>query len=183
MRIAGDAIEGGALAQHQYAEADNMTTRLGALAALAAIPGEARERALEGFVRRFAAEPLILDKWFTLQALIPEAGTLERVRGLMDHHGFSLRNPNRVRALIGGFTGNATQFNRADGGGYEFLADIVLSLDPTNPQVAARLLTAMRSWRSLEPGRQMRAEAALRRVLAGPNLSADLRDIAARSLA
>jgi aminopeptidase N len=183
MRIAGDAVAGGALAERQYAEADNMTTRLGALAALAVIPGAAREHALESFARRFAAEPLILDKWFALQALIPEAGTLERVRGLMDHHGFSLRNPNRVRALIGGFTGNATQFNRADGAGYEFLADIVLSLDPSNPQVAARLLTAMRSWRSLEPLRQTRAEAALRRVLAGPNLSADLSDIAARSLA
>jgi aminopeptidase N len=183
MYVAGSAIEGGALAQRQGAEADNMTTRLGALAAIATVPGAPREEALAEFARRFAAEPLILDKWFTLQAQIPESETLERVRGLMTHHGFSLRNPNRVRSLIGGFTANATQFNRADGAGYEFLADIVLSLDPSNPQVAARLLTAMRSWRSLEPQRQMRAEAALRRVLAEPNLSADLRDIAARSLA
>ena len=127
-------------------------------------------------------EPLILDKWFALQAQIPEAGTLERVRELMSHHAFSLRNPNRVRALIGGFAANATQFNRADGAGYAFLADVVLELDPANPQVAARLLTAMRSWRSLEPQRQARAEAALRRILAQPQLSADLRDIASRSL-
>jgi len=93
-----------------------------------------------------------------------------------------LRNPNRVRSLIGGFAANATQFNRADGAGYDFLADIVLELDPANPQVAARLLTSMRSWRSLEPQRQARAEAALRRILAQPILSADVRDIAGRSL-
>ncbi|THD47725.1 MAG: aminopeptidase N [Bradyrhizobium sp.] len=182
MYVAGAPLEGGALAHRQADEADNMSARLGALAAISTVPGEAREQALEVFGRRFAAEPLILDKWFALQAQIPETGTLERVRGLMTHHGFSLRNPNRVRALIGGFTANATQFNRADGAGYEFLADIVLELDPSNPQVAARLLTAMRSWRSLELQRQASAEAALRRVLAAPTLSADLRDIASRSL-
>ena len=180
--VAGNAVEGADLAFRQIAEADNMSARLGALAAIAAIPGARREHALQAFARRFAAEPLILDKWFALQAQIPEAETLDRVRELMAHHAFSLRNPNRVRALIGGFAANATQFNRADGAGYEFLADIVLELDPANPQVAARLLTAMRSWRSLEPQRQTRAEAALRRILAQPQLSADLRDIAGRSL-
>jgi aminopeptidase N len=182
MVVAGNAVGGAELAYRQIAEADNMSARLGALAAIAAIPGARREHALQAFARRFAAEPLILDKWFALQAQIPEAETLDRVRGLMTHHAFSLRNPNRVRALIGGFAANATQFNRADGAGYEFLTDIVLELDPANPQVAARLLTAMRSWRSLEPQRQGRAEAALRRILAQPALSADLRDIASRSL-
>ena len=180
--VAGNAVEGAVLAHRQLAEADNMSARLGALAAIAAIPGARREYALQAFARRFAAEPLILDKWFALQAQIPESETLDRVRGLMSHHAFSLRNPNRVRALIGGFAANATQFNRTDGAGYDFLTDIVLELDPANPQVAARLLTAMRSWRSLEPQRQTRAEAALRRILAQPQLSADLRDIAARSL-
>ena len=95
-------------------------------------------------------EPLILDKWFALQAQIPERETLDRVRALMNHRGFSMSNPNRVRALIGGFTANHTQFNRADGAGFAFLEEIVVTLDPTNPQIAARLLTAMRSWRSLE---------------------------------
>jgi aminopeptidase N len=182
MIVAGNAVGGADLAYRQIAEADNMSTRLGALAAIAAIPGARREHALQAFARRFAAEPLILDKWFALQAQIPETGTLDRVRELMTHHAFSLRNPNRVRSLIGGFAANATQFNRADGAGYDFLADIVLELDPANPQVAARLLTAMRSWRSLEPQRQARAESALRRILAQPQLSADVRDIAGRSL-
>jgi len=182
MFVTGAAIEGGARAHRQLAEADNMTARFGALASIAMIPGAPREHALEAFGRRFAAEPLILDKWFALQAQIPEAQTLDRVRVLMTHHAFSLGNPNRVRALIGGFTANATQFNRADGAGFDLLAEIVLTLDPTNPQIAARLLTALRSWRSLEPSRQAKAEAALRRIVAQPNLSADVRDIVTRSL-
>ncbi len=183
MLVAGNAVEGGARAHRQFAEADNMTARLGALAAIATIPGARRERAFEAFARRFAAEPLILDKWFALQAQIPERRTLERVRRLMTHHAFSLSNPNRVRALIGGFSANATQFNRADGAGYDLLGEIVLTLDPTNPQIAARLLTAMRSWRTLEADRQAKAEAALRRILAQPSLSTDVRDIVTRSLA
>ena len=182
MFAAGAAVEGGARAHRQFAEADNMTTRLGALATIATIPGARRERALDTFARRFAAEPLILDKWFALQAQIPERRTVERVRGLMTHHAFSLSNPNRVRALIGGFSANATQFNRADGAGYDLVCEVVLTLDPTNPQVAARLLTALRSWRSLEAVRQAKAEAALRRVAEQPALSSEVRDIVTRSL-
>ena len=95
-----------------------MTERLGALSAIAFKPDDAREHALEAFGRRYALEPLILDKWFALQAQIPERETLERVRGLINHRGFSLANPNRVRALIGGFTANQREFNRADGAGF-----------------------------------------------------------------
>jgi aminopeptidase N len=183
MLVAGSAVEGGARAHRQFGEADNMTARFGALAALSMIPGAARERALDAFARRFAAEPLILDKWFALQAQIPERETLDRVRTLMKHHAFSLSNPNRVRALIGGFAANATQFNRADGAGYDLICEVVLILDPTNPQVAARLLTALRSWRSLEAGRRAKAEAVLRRIGDQPDLSTDVRDIVTRSLA
>jgi aminopeptidase N len=159
-----------------------MTERLAALAALSTIPGAERERTLEAFWRAHASDALILDKWFALQAQIPEKGTLERVRALMEHHSFSLSNPNRVRALIGGFSANQTQFNRPDGAGYELLAEVVLKLDPTNPQIAARLLSALRSWRSLEPKRQARAEATLRRIAGQTGLSADLSDIVTRSL-
>ena len=101
----------------------------------------------------------------------------------MRHHAFSLANPNRTRALVGGFCANQTQFNRPDGGGYDFLADVVLELDAANPQIAARLLTALRSWRSLEAGRRGRAEAALSRIAARSTLSPDVRDIVTRSLA
>ena len=180
--VDGDVIQGLELAHRQLADADNMTERLGALTAIAFKPDDAREHALEGFGRRYAAEPLILDKWFALQAHIPERETLERVRALMNHHAFSLANPNRVRALIGGFTANQTQFNRPDGAGFALLEEVVTALDPTNPQIAARLLTAMRSWRTLEEVRRTRAEAMLRRIAAQSSLSPDVRDIVTRSL-
>ena len=110
--------------------------------------------------------------------------TLERVKSLTSHPAFSMSNPNRVRSLFGSFAmGNQTQFNRIDGAGYEFLTDAVLVLDPKNPQVAARLLSALKSWRVLEPGRRARAEQALRKVAAQTSLSRDVSDIATRTLA
>ena len=180
---AADPDEGGALAERQFASADNMTDRLAALVALSLAPGERRERALEAFYQSFEGEPLVVDKWFALQASIPEAATPARVEKLMSHPAFSMAVPNRVYALIGGFAANATQFNRADGTGYDLVADIVLALDPKNPQVAARMLNSFRSWRLMEPGRRGRAEAALTRIGAQPKLSADVKDIATRSLA
>jgi aminopeptidase N len=160
-----------------------MTDRIAALTTLSLYPVPERQAALDGFYRRYAGDPLVTDKWLALQAAIPEAATLDRVKALMSHPGFSMTNPNRVRSLIGAFVQtNQTQFNRADGAGYEFLADVALELDPKNPQVAARLGTAYRSWRALEPVRRERAEAALRRIAAAPNLSRDLADIAGRSL-
>ncbi len=178
----GNIIDGLARAHAQLREADNMTERFGALTQIVLKPNSAREHTSEAFSRRYAMEPLILDKWFALQAQIPERETLDRVRALMSHRGFSMSNPNRVRALIGGFTANHTQFNRADGAGFAFLEEIVVSLDPTNPQIAARLLTAMRSWRSLEETRRGLAEAMLKRIAAQPKLSPDVRDIDTRSL-
>jgi aminopeptidase N len=159
-----------------------MTERFGALTQIVLKPSSTREHTSDAFSRRYAMEPLILDKWFALQAQIPERETIDRVRSLMTHRAFSMSNPNRVRALIGGFTANHTQFNRADGAGFALLEEVVLALDPANPQIAARLLTAMRSWRSLEPSRRGLAEAMLRRVAAAPTLSPDVRDIVTRSL-
>ena len=176
-------VEASALAQARYAEADNLTDRLAALAAMTLIPGEAREALIGRFAELYADEPLVLDKWLMAQALIPEAGTLDRVKALMASPAFSLGNPNRVRALIGGFSANLTQFNRADGAGYGFIAGIVTELDRANPQVASRLLGAFKTWRMLEPGRRDLARSALRMVAATPGLSRDVSDIAARSLA
>jgi aminopeptidase N len=173
-----------ALAARQYHQAGNMTDRMAALQTLSLYAVPERQAALDDFYRRYSGNPLIIDKWLALQAAIPEAATLDRVQSLTRHQAFSLTNPNRVRALIGGFAqNNQTQFNRADGTGYEFLADTVLALDPKNPQVSARITTAFRSWRALEPVRRARAETALRRMAAAPNLSRDLRDIVDRSLA
>jgi aminopeptidase N len=172
------------LAVSQYDGADNMTDRMAALETLAQHDRPERARALDDFYRRYAGDPLIIDKWLALQAAIPELATLDRVRGLTRHPAFSTANPNRIRALIGSFAqANHTQFNRSDGAGYDFVADFVLALDPKNPQVAARLMGAFRSWRALEPHRRERAEAALRRVAASPALSGGVRDIVARTLA
>jgi aminopeptidase N len=175
--------EGITLAARQFAAADNMTDRMAALATLSLHDRAARATALEDFYRRHAGDPLVIDKWFSLQAAIPEAATLDRVRRLAAHPAFSFANPNRLRALIGGFAQlNQTQFNRPDGAGYDFLADTVLALDAKNPQVAARLLSAFKSWRALEAGRRARAEATLRRVAAAENLSRDTADIVRRAL-
>ena len=176
-----DAI---ALALAQYQGADNMTDRMAALEILALYDRPERAQALEDFYTRYADDPLIIDKWLALQAAIPEPATLDRVQALTAHPAFSMANPNRVRALIGSFAQvNHTQFNRIDGAGYDFIADAVLALDPKNPQVAARLTGAFRSWRALEAKRRARAEATLRRVAAAPALSRDVHDIVARTLA
>ncbi|MFZ5690702.1 MAG: aminopeptidase N [Pseudomonadota bacterium] len=168
----------------QYRQANNMTDRMAALATLSLHDRPERAEALEDFGKRYESDPLIIDKWLGLQAMIPEAGTLDRVRALTAHPAFSMNNPNRVRALIGSFAhGNATQFNRPDGAGYDFVAEAVLTLDARNPQVAARLATAFRSWRALESVRRTKAEAALRRIASASALSADVSDIVNRALA
>ncbi|MBZ6076437.1 aminopeptidase N [Microvirga puerhi] len=180
---AADARQGERRAQAQFETASNMTDRLASFGVLMTLPGEAREAAIAAFGRRYADEPLVLDKWFTLQASIQEDGTLDRVRRLMEHPAFSISNPNRVRSLVGSFAMlNPTQFNRADGQGYEFVADMVLRVDPLNPQLAARLLTAFGSWRIMEPERLERARSALRRIAQNASLSRDVGDIVQRSL-
>ena len=168
----------------QYAAATNMTDRMAALATLSLHDVAERQLALDDFYERHASDALVVDKWLSLQATIPEAGALQKVRSLAAHPAFSLANPNRVRALIGAFAqGNPTQFNRPDGAGYEFIVDTVLALDPKNPQVSARLATAFRTWRMLESGRRAKAESALTRLKTTPGLSRDLADIVERASA
>ena len=181
--VAGDPDMGAELAMRQFQSAHNMTDQFGALAILSLVQGDRREKALDTFYRGHASDPLVIDKWFALQAQIPERGVIDRVRELMRHHAFSYTNPNRLRSLIGSFAGNLTQFHAADGRGYDLLASVVLDLDPKNPQVAARLLVAFRTWRSMEAQRRSHAEAALKRVAATQGLSADVRDIVDRSIA
>ncbi|HMA71502.1 MAG TPA: aminopeptidase N [Xanthobacteraceae bacterium] len=167
----------------EYRDADNMTDRIAALVTLSHHRVPERQAALDDFYHRYNGDALIIDKWFALQAAIPEAETLGRVKSLTAHPAFSLSNPNRVRALIGNFAqANQTQFNRRDGEGYTYHAETMLALDAINPQVAARLMTAFRSWRALEPERRDKAEAALKRVAASTSLSRDLHDIVVRTL-
>ena len=172
-----------ACAARQYAAADNMTDRMAALLALSHHNVPERTAALDEFYRRYERDPLVIDKWFALQAAIPEQTTLDRVRALTAHSAFSFANPNRVRSLIGTFAqANQKEFNRADGKGYDYVAQTILTLDDKNPQIAARLMTAFRSWRALEPARRAKAEAALRRVKDSASLSRDVRDIVERTL-
>ncbi|MGZ5826733.1 MAG: aminopeptidase N [Croceibacterium sp.] len=172
------------LAATQYRTADNMTDRMAALGTLSLHDGPERTAAFDDFYQRYSDDPLIIDKWFSLQAMTPDPATLDRVRALTGHPAFSMANPNRVRSLIGAFAqSNPTQFNRPDGAGYEFTADRILALDPNNPQVASRMTTAFKSWRMLESGRRARAKAALQRIADTPKLSRDVHDIAQRALA
>ena len=175
-----------ALAAAQFGDATNMTDKAAALTVLAhRFAGhEATKRALDTFEAQYGDDPLVLDKWYQTQATVPGEAALDLVKSLTRHRGFSLANPNRVRALIGTFsTLNQTGFHRADGEGYRFFAETVLEIEKRNPQLAARLATALRSWRSLEPNRQAAAREALLAIAAPKDLSSDLRDIVERTLA
>ncbi len=181
---AGNHADGAEIAMAQFQSSTNMTEKMAALTVLTRLPTPLREKALEFFYRAHCEEPLIVDKWFSVQATIPEPDTLARVKRLTKSHAFNLATPNRVYALIGAFAnGNPICFNAAKGAGYEFVTDMALEIDRINPQVAARLLSAFRSWRNLEPGRRALAELALRKVAGAQDLSSDLRDIAVRALA
>jgi len=174
-----------ARAKAAFDAADNMTDLSHALAVLAHRHPDSAEaaEALAAFRDRFAGNALVVDKWFAVQAATPGAGTLTRVGKLMESPLFNRSNPNRMRSLIGSFAfGNPTGFNRADGAGYRFLAGQILDIDPRNPQLAARLLTSMRSWRSLEKGRAESARAALQTIADAGKLSTDVRDIVERML-
>jgi len=165
--------------------AGNMTDRAAALSVLTHRHGRSPHaaRALADFAETFAGDALVLDKWFQIQASAPGAQTLDAVERLTAHPAYSATNPNRVRALLGTFfNANQTGFHRADGKGYQLFARTVLDIDPRNPQLAVRLSTGLRSWRSLEPGRQAKARAALVTISAARSLSTDVRDIVERTL-
>lgn len=173
------------IAAGAYDKADNMTDLSSALSVLAHyFPAtEAAQAALANFETRFADNALVLDKWFSIQATIPGEGGLERIKALMQSPKFNAENPNRVRALIGSFAfSNPTGFHRADGASYNVVATEILSIDKRNPQLAARLLTSMRTWQLLEPGRAEKAKAALTTIGSAKGLSNDVRDIVDRIL-
>ncbi|NUS66795.1 MAG: aminopeptidase N [Ensifer adhaerens] len=179
------ADEGPERAAKALAAANNMTDLSHALALLAhRFPDSAEATdALASFRKRVADNALVIDKWFAVQATIPGAGTLDRIKALMNEPLFNGNNPNRVRSLVGTYAfANPTGFNRADGEGYRFLARQILDIDPRNPQLAARILTSMRSWRSLEDKRAGHARKALKEIAGASKLSADVGDIVERML-
>jgi aminopeptidase N len=187
LSLLGDA-QCRALLREQYHAALNMTDRLAALTAL--VQGDPDPQAsgatalLQDFEARWRHEALALNLWFSVQAQRPHASALEDVRALLGHRDFELRNPNRVRALIGAFcSGNAPGFHRADGAGYRFLGEQVKVLDPMNPQVAARLLAPLTRWRRHAPLHADGMRAVLESLRALPSLSPDCFEVVNKSLA
>lgn len=181
-RIQDDAIH--ELCYQQYQSANNMTDAMAALAVLSRIACPQREAALAHFHDRWQHDALVMDKWFALQASAPLPDTLQQVQQLMQHKLFDLRNPNKVRALIGSFAlRNPLHFHAADGSGYAFLAEQVLALNALNPQIASRMVRPLMNWRHYEPQRSRLMQAQLERIQAHPGLSADVYEIVSKSLA
>ncbi|MDD5392108.1 MAG: aminopeptidase N [Thiothrix sp.] len=180
-RVNDDGIH--ALCHQQYLQAGNMTDALAALVVLNQIQCPQRDEALQHFHDRWQHDPLVMDKWFALQAVSTLPETLVQVQTLMQHKLFDLRNPNKVRALIGSFAmRNPLHFHAQDGSGYSFLADNVLQLDAMNPQIAARMVRPLMNWRHYEPIRSALMKAQLERIQAQAGLSGDVFEIVNKSL-
>lgn len=180
----GDDAQARALCRDQFEAGQNMTDVFAALRLLADDGGAAGDDALSEFYDRWKADPLVLDKWFMIQATGAGEDTLLRVNRLLSHPDYSIRNPNRVRSLVGAFCmGNQLRFHAADGAGYRFVADRVLELDPVNPQIASRLIQAIARWRRYDTERRGLMRAALERILEVESLSKDVYEMASKSLA
>jgi aminopeptidase N len=167
-----------------FESARSMTEKVAALEALGASDSARFDEALARFYEQWKANPLVIDKWFSIQAAAPRSDSLDRVRRLRAHADFNLRNPNRVRALASAFAmRNPRAFHAASGEGYRFVATLAEDIDALNPALAARLLTSFESWRRFDPGRQSHARAALEALAALPHLSKNTREMVERALA
>jgi aminopeptidase N len=171
------------LALAQFRGADNMTDQMAAFAALAHSAHPERHQVIAGFYQQWQTDPLVLDKWLGVQATAPLPETLGEVQALMAHPAFQLKNPNRVRALIGSFAGgNPLCFHESSGRGYRFLAEQILALDPLNPQIAARLAARLGRGGRYDEGRRALMRAQLERIVASPSLSRDVYEVVSKSL-
>jgi len=172
------------LCETQFNSSNNMTDTSAALTTLVHSNfDDAKNNALNGFYRQWQQDPLVVDQWFAVQASDPSENVLERVQALMQHEAFDINNPNKVRSLIGVFCNqNRVNFHRADGAGYEFLADRIIELDKKNPQIAARLLTPLTRWRKLIAERGLLMQRQLQRIKAQPELSKDVLEVVTKSL-
>jgi aminopeptidase N len=181
--MAAEAEAAAPLAMRQFESADNMTDRQGALGMLANSDTAERRAALDAFYERYRDNPLVLDKWFTVQALSTRDDTPEVVARLAEHPDFTLANPNRIRSLVGAFAANQRAFHDVSGRGYRFLTDMILAVDKLNPQTAARLVPPLGRWRRFDEKRAALMRAELQRIVAAPGLSKDVFEQASKSLA
>ncbi|GAA5509016.1 aminopeptidase N [Novipirellula caenicola] len=177
-----DTSESVSLVAGQFDQADNMTNKQAALSLLANLDVPAREEALAAFYKKYQSDPLVIDKWFAVQAVSSREDTIEQVKRLTTHPDFSVDNPNRVRSLIGAFTQNQVRFHQADGAGYKLLADYVLKIESANPQLAARLVAAFNSYRRFDESRQTQMQNELKRIAEHPGLCKDVHEIVQRAL-
>jgi aminopeptidase N len=159
-----------------------MTDMMAGLAALTRMESPLRERAFAHFHDRFRSDPLVLDKWMGLQAGSPLSETATAVAALMKHPAFDIRNPNRVRALIGAFAANHLRFHDGSGSGYRLVGQVIRTLDPINPLVAARLAGAFETWRRYDGKRQTLMRSELESILALKGLSPNLFEVASKIL-
>ena len=171
------------LAKNQFDSANCMTDKISSFAVLASKEKfSEREEAIEQFHRDANNNALVLNKWFTIQALADYPGVLDNVKNLKEHKDFLLTNPNRARALISAFTMNLPHFHRIDGAGYSFLADCIIELDPLNPQVAARMAGSFSQWKKFDNKRKDLMQKELKRILDSGKLSPDLYEVVNRCL-
>ena len=179
---AADDEDAATLAEAHYRNASNMTDMIAALAALSRMNSAKRDAAFAHFHDRFRQNPLVLDKWLALQASSPLPGTVAGVRALTKHPAFDMKNPNRVRSLIGAFAGNHLRFHGKDGAGYALVAETIRALDTINPQVAARMSGAFENWRRYDSGRQALMRAELEAIAKMPGLSSNLYEVVGKML-
>ena len=179
---ASDPEKAAGMAARQFDNASNMTDRQGALMVLCGLENPKREERLKAFYERYQGNDLVIDKWFTLQALSLHPDVIEQTKQLAEHPDFNIRNPNRVRSLYMAFAGNPAAFHAKSGEGYRLIADLILALDPINPQTAARFVSPLGKWRRIESVRAELMKAELERLKAADNLSRDTFEQVSRSL-
>ena len=176
--------DGEALIEKQFAEADNMTDSLGALRAAQSGGAEVFNRLMTAFEQKWNHDPLVLDKWFALNATSEREDILAHITMLKSHPQFTMGNPNRVRALIGSFAFyNPVGFHQPDGSGYRYVTDYLLELDQHNPQVAARIVTPLTQWQNYADKHQQKMKAQLTRLVNHEGLSKDVFEKVSKSLA
>ena len=179
----GDAERHFELAANQQDHADNMTDELAALQVIANSNISIKSEYMNKFYDKWQEEELVMDKWFSAQALYDDEQTLPHVRKLLKHPKFSIENPNKVRSVVGAFVaGNLAQFHHSNGEGYEFLADIIIQLNRINPQIAAGLAKQFNQWRKFDSKRQALIQEQLGRIIATDNLSNDVFEVVDKSL-
>jgi aminopeptidase N len=181
MMAAAAPVKALTLADAEFSAATSMTAEIGALSSVLTLNDVRRDKMLDAFYKKHSGDPLLVDKWFMLNAAIPGVDAWQRIAKLMQHPQFTLTTPNRVYSLLGGFTGgNSTGFNAAHGKGYALIADAVIALDAINPQAASRIATGFRSFEVYDSPRRAAARTALERILAKPGLSRDVDEIIGR---